>query len=78
MKSLTNINKYVDVMGLGVEMAATMVLPILLGIYLDDTFGFEPWGVLLGVFFGLIGLMSRLYKLILMLKRESPPTKKLK
>lgn len=65
-------------MGLGVEMAATMVLPILLGIYLDDTFGFEPWGVLLGVFFGLIGLMSRLYKLILMLKRESPPTKKLK
>jgi F0F1-type ATP synthase assembly protein I len=75
MKSLTNINKYVDVMGLGVEMAATMVLPILLGIYVDDTFGFEPWGVLLGVFFGLIGLMSRLYKLILMLKRQSPTKK---
>lgn len=75
MKSLTSINKYADVMGLGVEMAVTMVLPILLGIYVDDTFGFKPWGVLLGVFLGLIGLVSRLYKLILMLKRQSPTKK---
>lgn len=75
MKSLTSINKYADMMGLGVEMAVTMVLPILLGIYVDDTFGFKPWGVLLGVFLGLIGLVSRLYKLILMLKRQSPTKK---
>ena len=76
MKSLNDINKYVDVMGLGIEMAATMVLPILLGLYLDNKFGFEPWGILFGVFFGLVALISRLYKLTLMFQRNTSNSKK--
>lgn len=76
MKNLTNINKYVDVMGLGIEMAVSMVLPILLGIYVDDTFGYQPWGVLVGVFLGLIAIISRLYKLTLMFQRKTFNSKK--
>lgn len=76
MKNLTNINKYVDVMGLGIEMAVSMVLPILLGMYIDDTFGFQPWGVLVGVFLGLSAIISRLYKLNLMFQRNTSNSKK--
>ncbi len=49
--------------GLGIEMAVSMALPVFLGIYLDRQFNSSPWGVLLGVFFGIAALASRLYKL---------------
>jgi F0F1-type ATP synthase assembly protein I len=69
MKNLSAVNKYAHVMGLGIEMAVTMALPILLGIYIDGRFEIRPWGVLLGVLFGLLALISRLYKLTIMFNR---------
>jgi F0F1-type ATP synthase assembly protein I len=35
----------------GVEMVA----PILVGLYLDRTFGWAPWGVAVGAVLGLVG-----------------------
>jgi F0F1-type ATP synthase assembly protein I len=66
MKNLSKINKYADVTGFGIEMAVSMVLPVLLGVYLDRHFNVSPWGVLLGVFFGIAAVASRLYKLMVM------------
>lgn len=80
MKNLSAVNKYANVTGLGIEMAVTMALPILLGVYIDRRFEVSPWGVLIGVLFGLLALISRLYKLTLMFanskKRTEIPPKK--
>lgn len=65
MKPMHAINKYAELMGVGIEMAASMALPLLLGIWLDNKYDSSPWGVLGGVLFGLLALGVKLYKLSL-------------
>lgn len=52
------------------EMALSVVLPLMLGIYLDKQLETAPWGLLLGLLFGLTGLGLNLYKVILQLNRQ--------
>lgn len=62
MKDPFQLNKYAELTGIGIEMAASMVLPVVLGIYLDHRFESSPWGVLIGVFFGMVAMALKLYK----------------
>ena len=41
-------------LGLGIEFAVTIVGLSLAGLWLDRRFGFGPWGVISGLFAGLI------------------------
>lgn len=62
MKDPFRLNKYAELTGIGIEMAASMVLPVVLGIYLDHRFESTPWGVLIGVFLGMVSMALKLYK----------------
>ena len=52
-------------MALG-QVGFEMVVPIGLGVYLDNQFGWAPWGVVTGTVLGLVGGLAHL---VLMLKR---------
>ncbi len=62
MKDPFQLNKYAELMGLGIEMAASMVLPVVVGIYIDHRFESTPWGVLVGALLGMVSMALKLYK----------------
>jgi F0F1-type ATP synthase assembly protein I len=70
MPTKHSYSNYLKYSGLGMEMALSVVLPLLLGIYLDKQFETAPWGLLLGLLFGLTGLGLNLYKVILQMNRQ--------
>jgi hypothetical protein len=51
--------RYMAIGQVGLEMAA----PPALGVYLDMTFGWSPWGVVVGAAVGLIGGLAHLIHL---------------
>ena len=53
---------------LGFEFAGAALGGILLGCYLDSSFGISPWGTLLGALGGLVGAV---YRLIIVLPKLS-------
>ena len=48
------------------QTGVEMVVPIAVGVYLDNTFGWSPWATVAGAVLGLVGGMAHL---LLMLKR---------
>ncbi len=62
MRDPFQLNKYAELMGIGIEMAVSMVLPVLVGIYIDHRFDTTPWGVLVGAFLGMASMALKLYK----------------
>jgi ATP synthase protein I len=48
------------------QVGLEMVAPIAVGLYLDNRFGWAPWGVVVGVVVGFVGGLSHL---LFMLKR---------
>lgn len=59
---LKNFNKYGEYLSLGVEIAAAMVVPLLIGTYVDRHYKTGPWGSLAGAFLGLLGVLNIVYK----------------
>jgi F0F1-type ATP synthase assembly protein I len=55
--------KYLEYAGLGVEIAASFTIPIILGYYLDERFKTSPWLLLSGIFLGIILLISIFIKI---------------
>lgn len=70
MRDPFQLNKYAELTGIGIEMAASMVLPVVLGIYLDHRFESSPWGVLIGVFLGMVSMALKLYKVAVSSNRK--------
>jgi F0F1-type ATP synthase assembly protein I len=48
------------------QVGVEMVVPIAIGLYLDNKLGWNPWGVVVGAILGLVG---GLFHLIVMLRR---------
>lgn len=46
--------KYREYLGLGAEIAASLALPMIAGFYLDVYLDSSPYGILFGVFIGLV------------------------
>jgi F0F1-type ATP synthase assembly protein I len=53
------LGHYVAIAQVGMEMAA----PIVIGLLLDYAFGWSPWGIVGGAVFGLIGGLAHLIAL---------------
>jgi F0F1-type ATP synthase assembly protein I len=76
MKDPFQLNKYSELMGIGIEIAVAMALPVVIGVYLDNRFESTPWGVLGGAFLGLISMVLKLYKVaIISGTKKHKPTK---
>ena len=49
--------------GLGSEIAASLAIPLFIGYWCDQSFGTDPWGILIGIFLGLALLFYSFYKM---------------
>lgn len=70
MKNRQDWSKYAELTGVGIEIAASMVIPLLLGIWLDNRYDTTPWGVLGGVFLGMAATALKLYKITVITSRR--------
>ena len=50
---------------LGSELAGSVLVPVLLGLWADRKFGWQPWGVVAGATLGMIAAGSTLARLVL-------------
>lgn len=58
-----NLVKYAEYLALGTQIAATMVVPVVIGIYIDKKWETTPWGLISGMILGFGGLISIVIKL---------------
>ena len=65
MKDPYESKEYGELMSLGLEIAASVALPVVLGIYIDRNYDSSPWGVLGGTLIGLVSMALKLYKIAL-------------
>ncbi|MEX0686992.1 MAG: AtpZ/AtpI family protein [Balneolales bacterium] len=77
MKGLYAVSKY---LGLGFQIAGTIIVPVLIGIFIDKQLDTTPLGVIIGSLLGFVGLFAFIYKLAIELddsneknKREPKP-----
>ena len=59
-----------EVLGVGLQFAAAIVLFLFLGRWLDGVFGTEPWLLLIGVMVGAVGGFYSLYRQLVIVPRE--------
>ena len=50
------LRDYAKYSGLGIQMAVSLGLPIYAGYWLDERFASSPWGILIGIFLGLMSI----------------------
>ncbi len=58
-----NLAKYGAYLALGAQIAASMIVPVVIGIYIDKQWNFSPWGVIIGALLGFGGMISIVIKL---------------
>lgn len=57
-------------MQLGLQIALSFLVFVGLGFWIDGKWGSRPWGILGGAFFGMISMVSLLYKVFLQLEQQ--------
>ncbi|MFH5831095.1 AtpZ/AtpI family protein [Halalkalibaculum sp. DA3122] len=63
MSQNNTFSKYTQYISLGAEIAAAILLPIVLGYWLDDYFNSSPWLVLAGCLIGIVNVMIVIFRL---------------
>ncbi len=58
-----NLAKYGQYIALGAHIAASMIVPVVIGIYIDNRWDITPWGVIIGALAGFSGLIGIVIKL---------------
>jgi F0F1-type ATP synthase assembly protein I len=72
------LTQYSDYLGLGIQIAATMVVPMLFGLWLDRTFDTSPWLLLAGSVFGILSIFGIIYKVAIIANDKSDKERKKK
>ena len=60
---LRNLAAYGEYIALGANIAASMIVPVVIGIYVDKHWNISPWGVIIGALLGFGGMISIVIKL---------------
>ena len=60
---LRNLAPYGEYIALGSHIAASMIVPVVIGIYVDKRWNLSPWGVIIGTLLGFGGMISIVIKL---------------
>lgn len=61
--ALRQLTRYGQYIALGTHIAASMIIPVVLGIYADKHWDSSPWGVILGAFLGFGAMISIVLRL---------------
>ncbi len=64
MISDPDVKKYLKYLSLGVEIAAGLCVPILLGLWIDRTWDTEPWFLIGGVLVGVSTLFGIIFRVV--------------
>jgi len=67
-KPKVSFTSYANLMSLGIEMALTMILPVLGGYYLESVWTISPWGIVSGALFGFVSSFWLVYKRVILKK----------
>lgn len=70
-----NLREYGKYLQFGIQLALTMVVPVLVGFWLDDRLGTFPWLLITGVVFGMLSAGWTIYKLVYELELEDKKRK---
>ncbi len=62
--------KYMQYSAIGIEMAAAVAVGGLIGYWLDDYFGTEPWMLFFWLLCGIIAGFRSLYRITVKVKKE--------
>ena len=54
------------------QIGFEMVVPIGVGLYLDDRLGWAPWGVVVGVVVGLVGGLTHMVVMLRRFDKDRP------
>lgn len=54
---------YGEYIALGTHIAASMIIPVVIGIYIDKRWETSPWGVIIGALLGFGSMISIVFKL---------------
>jgi len=57
------ISNYIEYVSLGIEIAAALMIPVLLGYWLDNYFGWNPWLLLTGCMVGIVNIFLLIFRL---------------
>ena len=60
-----------EYLGLGIQIAASMVMPLLLGVWLDRKFELTPWLTIVGAIFGIVSIFAIIFKIAYMANENS-------
>ena len=55
--------EYAEYLALGTHIAASMLVPVVMGIYADSRWDLSPWGVIIGALIGFGSMISIVIKL---------------
>lgn len=53
-----NLAQYGEYIALGAQIAGSMVIPVVIGIYADNYWQSSPWGVIIGALLGFGSMIS--------------------
>ena len=71
-----NLAEYGEYLGLGIQIAASLLVPLLAGIWLDKKFDFFPWLTVAGALFGIVSIFAIIFKIAWLANEESEKKKK--
>lgn len=58
------VKKYLKYLSLGLEIAAGLCVPILLGLWIDSVWETEPWFLIAGVLTGIAILFVTIFRVV--------------
>lgn len=70
-----NLAEYGEYLGLGIQIAASLLVPLLAGIWLDNKFDLFPWMTVAGALFGIVSIFAIIFKIAWMANEESEKKK---
>lgn len=73
-----NLTQYSEYIGLGIQIAAVMILPLLLGVWLDNKFDYSPWFSAIGALLGVISIFAMIIKVAIIANQKTESDKRKK
>lgn len=61
--ALKELSRYGQYIALGTHIAASMIIPVIAGMYVDNRWGSSPWGVIIGALIGFGAMISIVLRL---------------
>jgi F0F1-type ATP synthase assembly protein I len=66
-----NLAEYGEYLGLGIQIAGSLLVPLLGGIWLDNKFDLFPWLTVAGALFGIVSIFAIVFKIAWIANQES-------